>query len=59
VEIEPPTLEAYSELLKNENLIMTPHIGGNTVDNQINSGFKAATTMIAVLKGEQVANRVV
>ena len=28
--VEPPTLEAYHELLKNENLILTPHIGAGT-----------------------------
>lgn len=48
MEVEPPTLEAYKDLLGCGNLVMTPHIGGNTIENQINSGRAAAETMIKV-----------
>lgn len=59
MEVEPPTLEAYRDLLGCGNLIMTPHIGGNTIENQINSGKAAAQTMIDVLAGKDVPNRIV
>lgn len=59
MEIEPPTLEAYRDLLGCGNLIMTPHIGANTIENQVNSGKAAAETMVAVLEGKDVPNRVV
>lgn len=59
MEVEPPTLEAYKDLLRCGNLIMTPHIGGNTIENQINSGKAAAQTMLDVLAGNEVPNRVV
>lgn len=59
MEVEPPTLEAYKDLLACGNLIMTPHIGGNTIENQINSGKATAQTIIDVLEGKDVPNRVV
>ncbi|KAK3055243.1 hypothetical protein LTR09_003796 [Extremus antarcticus] len=59
METEPPTTEAYRELLKNGNLIMTPHVGGNTVENQIASGTKVVETVLAVLEGEEVSNRLI
>lgn len=59
MEVEPPTLEAYKDLLACGNLVMTPHIGGNTIENQINSGVAAAQTMIDVMEGKDVPNRVV
>ncbi len=57
--VEPPTTKEYSELLKYENVIMTPHIGANTEENQINSGKKVAETVVAVLEGKEVASRLV
>ena len=59
MEIEPPTTEAYHQLLKNGSLIMTPHVGANTVENQIISGTAVAETVLAVLGGEDVPNRLV
>lgn len=32
-EVEPPTMEAYGELLECENVIITPHIGASTMEN--------------------------
>ncbi|KAK3710065.1 hypothetical protein LTR37_010496 [Vermiconidia calcicola] len=59
MEVEPPTTEAYHELLQNGNLIMTPHIGANTIENQIISGTAVAETVLAVLEGKEVPNRLV
>ncbi|KAF2236534.1 putative D-3-phosphoglycerate dehydrogenase [Viridothelium virens] len=58
MDVEPPTIEAYEELLQNQNLIMTPHIGASTMENQIKSGLAVVETLIAVLEGEDVPNRV-
>jgi D-3-phosphoglycerate dehydrogenase / 2-oxoglutarate reductase len=57
--VEPPTMEAYSELLKHDNVVMVPHVGGNTEENQIISGRKVVETVLAVLNGEEVPNRLV
>lgn len=51
-EVEPPTLEAYPELLKLENVIVTPHIGASTVENQSRSGTVVVETLLKVLNGE-------
>lgn len=59
MEVEPPTLKAYGDLLGCGNLIMTPHIGGNTIENQLRSGRAAAQTMLDVLTGKDVPNRIV
>jgi len=59
MDVEPPTLEAYADMLKNENLIMTPHIGASTMENQSRSGVVCVETMLKVLAGEDVPNRVV
>lgn len=59
MEVEPPTVEAYHQLLTNGNLIMTPHVGANTIENQIISGTAVAETVLAVLDGQEVPNRLV
>jgi D-3-phosphoglycerate dehydrogenase len=53
VENEPPTLEVYRELLSCERVILTPHAGAGTVDNQSRSGVAAVEIMLAVLRGEK------
>lgn len=55
METEPPTLEAYSELLKLDNVILTPHVGASTRENQSNSGLAVVKTMLAVLAGDKDA----
>ena len=59
MEIEPPTMEAYHQFLQNGNVIMTPHVGANTIENQIISGTAVADTVLKVLAGEEVPNRLV
>ena len=59
MEIEPPTVQAYHQLLSHANLIMTPHIGANTVENQMISGTAVVETVLAVLEGKDVPNRLV
>lgn len=59
MEVEPPTVEAYHQLLTHGNLIMLPHVGANTIENQIISGTAVVDTVLAVLNGKEVPNRLV
>lgn len=59
MEFEPPTLEAYSEFFEFDNVIMTPHIGASTAENQSQSGVEAAETVFAVLEGTGEPGRIV
>lgn len=56
---EPPTREIYQDLLQQENVVMTPHIGASTEENQSNSGLASVETLLAVLDGKKVPNRVI
>lgn len=55
METEPPTVESYSEFLELDNVIMTPHVGASTRENQRNSGLAVVKTMLAVLAGDRDA----
>lgn len=60
MDVEPPTMDAYGEtLLACENVIMTPHIGGSTLENQIRSGKAAVETVLNFLEGKEVLGRLV
>lgn len=59
MEIEPPTLEVYTEFLQCGNLIMTPHVGASTVENQSKSGTAVVETLLKVLNGEEAAGKLV
>ncbi|OAA66457.1 NAD(P)-binding domain protein [Niveomyces insectorum RCEF 264] len=52
LEVEPPTLAAHADLLALENVILTPHIGASTLENQSNSGLAVVKTLLAVLEGQ-------
>lgn len=53
---EPPTLSAYgSTLLSHPRVVMTPHVGASTAENQERSGMAAVNILIALLDGD-VAN---
>ncbi|CAK4003874.1 related to SER3-3-phosphoglycerate dehydrogenase [Lecanosticta acicola] len=58
-EVEPVTLEAYGRHLANDNLILTPHVGASTEENQSASGKFAVQTILDVLAGKDVPNRIV
>ena len=55
--VEPPTLDAYGELLEEENILMTPHVGGDTFETQIRSGIVAVETLVSALTGGQPKGR--
>ncbi|CAF9930830.1 MAG: hypothetical protein ALECFALPRED_004736 [Alectoria fallacina] len=59
MEVEPPTLEAYSEFFELDSVIVTPHIGASTAANQSKSGVEAVETVFAVLEGTGEPGRVV
>lgn len=56
--VEPPSLEKHRMHLVHDNLILTPHIGASTEENQSASGKSAVQTMLDVLAGKEVPNRV-
>jgi D-3-phosphoglycerate dehydrogenase len=59
-DVEPATLEAYGDgLLSCDNVIMTPHVGASTRENQSASGVAVVDTLLKVLGGEEVPNRLV
>lgn len=55
--VEPPTLEMYREYVEHENLIMMPHIGGDTIETQIISGIAAVDTLVLALEGGKPKGR--
>jgi len=56
MQYEPPTLSAYGNtLLSHPSVIMTPHVGASTAENQERSGMAAVDIVIALLD-EDVAN---
>ncbi|KAF5662956.1 3-phosphoglycerate dehydrogenase [Fusarium heterosporum] len=58
METEPPTVEAYPELLALPNVITTPHVGASTVGNQSQSGLAVVDLVLSLLQGEDKGNRV-
>lgn len=57
--IEPPTRSVYAALLERENLIMTPHVGASTVENQSRSGMAVVDIVLDLLDDKPVSSRVV
>lgn len=52
-ETEPPTKEVYGAFLDRGNVLLTPHIGASTRENQSNSGTAVIRILMAVLAGEK------
>ena len=53
MQYEPPTLSAYgSTLLTHPRVIMTPHVGASTAENQERSGMAAVNIVVALLNGD-------
>lgn len=59
MEIEPPTRKTYGAFLQQENVIMTPHIGASTAENQSRSGVAVAKVVVDLINGQEVDNRLV
>ncbi|KAH8178375.1 d-isomer specific 2-hydroxyacid dehydrogenase, NAD binding domain-containing protein [Sarocladium implicatum] len=59
LEIEPPTLESCRELLSFPNVIVTPHVGASTVENQSRSGVATVEIALSLARGQEAGNRVV
>ncbi|EED12601.1 D-3-phosphoglycerate dehydrogenase, putative [Talaromyces stipitatus ATCC 10500] len=53
MEVKSPTLDAYRNFYGLNNVIITPHIGASTVENQINSGIAAARAVGCFRREEQ------
>ncbi|KAL1876599.1 hypothetical protein Plec18167_005006 [Paecilomyces lecythidis] len=58
-EVEPPNLAVYGELLQYENVIITPHIGGSTKENQSRNGCFVVETLVKVLEEQEAAGKLV
>ena len=53
MQYEPPTLSAYGDtLLSHPRVIMTPHVGASTAENQERSGMAAVEIVVALLNGD-------
>jgi len=60
MDFEPPTTNIYGEtLLSCDNVVMTPHIGASTVENQSQSRMAAVETLLNFLEGKTVSSRLV
>lgn len=59
LEIEPPTLESCGELLSLDNVIVTPHVGASTMENQSRSGTAVVGTLLNVLEGKEAGGKLV
>ncbi|KAM3413783.1 hypothetical protein BST61_g10467 [Cercospora zeina] len=59
LDLEPLAGDTHRLHLAYDNLILTPHVGGTTEENQSRSGRFAVETVLAVLEGREVENRVV
>ncbi|KAK4689612.1 hypothetical protein P7C73_g474, partial [Tremellales sp. Uapishka_1] len=55
---EPVNKDACENLLELENFVGTPHIGGSTVEAQIDINYLAIDQLADVFDGRQVKNRV-
>jgi D-3-phosphoglycerate dehydrogenase len=56
MQYEPPNMSAYGNtLLSHPRVVMTPHVGASTAENQERSGLAAVNILIALLDGD-VAN---
>nr|POE74326.1 d-3-phosphoglycerate dehydrogenase [Quercus suber] len=58
-EIEPPTVAIHGDFLQYANVILTPHIGGSTRENQSNSGRSVIFTLMDVLEGREATGKLV
>lgn len=53
VQCEPPTLSTYGEtLLRHSRVVVTPHVGASTSENQEKSGLAAVDILSALLEGD-------
>ncbi|KAJ6783038.1 hypothetical protein PWT90_01860 [Aphanocladium album] len=59
METEPPTMDVYGAFLEHPNVIMTPHIGGSTQENQSRSGMAVVETLMDVLEGRDAGGKLV
>lgn len=58
MEVEPPTLKSCGKILDFPNVLITPHIGASTVENQSRSGVATAKVALSLARGEKAGNRV-
>lgn len=59
LEIEPPTLTSCRDLLEFPIVVITPHIGASTIENQSRSGVATVEIALSLARGQETGNRVV
>ncbi|KAK0382992.1 hypothetical protein NLU13_8908 [Sarocladium strictum] len=57
--VEPPTAQTCEALLDFPRVLITPHIGASTKDNQSRSGVAAVEIALGAARGQELGNRVV
>lgn len=52
-------MDVYGELLKYENVVMAPHIGVSTKENQSRTGRTVVEALMNVMEGGEAAGKLV
>ena len=55
---EPPTADALKQLIAQERLVVTPHLGANTQEAQVNVAIDVSREILAYLDGAPLENAV-
>jgi D-3-phosphoglycerate dehydrogenase len=58
-EVEPPTREAYGDDLDLDNLVITPHLGGATAEQQARVCMAMVDRLYWAMTGEKEVDRVI
>ncbi|KAL2213231.1 hypothetical protein CC79DRAFT_1327103 [Sarocladium strictum] len=59
LEVEPPTLQTCQDLLSFPNVLITPHVGASTIENQSRSGVATVEIALNLARGQESGNRVI
>ncbi len=53
---EPPTTKCYEKWMSLDNVVLTPHVGAGTIENQSQTSVAVAQVVMDVLDGEAVTS---